>query len=161
VGRNALLIATLLTASLPLWGCGPKPQPVPPSDTCLMPTFQGVDTLLLGAGNPADLSGAMSPFQPLHDGDAVSVIRGGQGATMVGFTLEVSGAAPPTCLGQQLTITGTDGTYVTESSTPVTTYGQADGSRVTHAIWLPASYPATFVVEAQVGAQMVTLHLHQ
>lgn len=152
----------LLTAVLALCACGPSAGPVPPPmDTCTSPPTAPVDTLLIGAANPADLSsGSTSPFAPLHEGDGMTPVRGGQGATMLGFVLSATGASVPSCLDQETVITDADGFNVTSSLVPLTTYAQPDGTHQTHAEWLPAFYPQTFVVSASAGGQTVSLHLH-
>ncbi|HXU67943.1 MAG TPA: hypothetical protein VN947_01375 [Polyangia bacterium] len=162
MARFALVTAAF--ALLGLAGCGPGtgggPVP-PPMDTCTAPVQGSVDTLVIGAGNPADLSsGTASPFAPLHDGDGMTPVRGGQGATMLGFVLAATGSSVPSCLEQQTLITDGSGGTVTQSLVPLTTYAQPDGSHATHAMWMPASYPQTFVVSATAGGQTVSLHLH-
>jgi hypothetical protein len=157
VGRFFLTVALL-----GLGGCSAPPSgAVPATDTCTSPSGAAVDTLSLGAGNPADLtSGTESPFAPLHEGDGMLVVRGGQGASMLGFVYSLSGAAAPTCLEQSLRVTDSAGETVTASTASLTTYAQPDGTRQTHPLWLPASYPATFAVTCAAGGQAVTLHLH-
>jgi hypothetical protein len=157
VGRFFVVTAIALVA-----GCGPRPPVVPATDTCDSPSPGGtVDSLVIGAGNPADLSSGMqSPFEALQDGDGVSVVRGGQGLTMLGFVFQVQGTAAPACLGQQLLVSDDGGNFVAQSGVPLTTYGQPDGSRQTHTLWLPASYPPTFVVDVKVISAEVMLHLH-
>ncbi len=154
------LFALAAVAAGALSACGPPSPLAPPTDRCTSPSGAAVDALTLGAGNPADLSGGMSPFAALHDGDGMQLIHGGQGATMLGFVLDVAGAADPTCLGQTTTITDSMGGAVTASSAPLTTYAQSDGTRVTHPLWLPAAYPSDFVVATSAGGQSLTLHLH-
>lgn len=141
-------------------GCPPAPNGPPPPDTCTSPSTGSVDSVELGAASAADLAGHPSSFAPLHDGDGVTLLRGGQGATMLGFILRVSGAAAPSCLGQQTAITDPAGARVTGSTAPLTTYAQPDGTRLTKPIWLPADYPATFVVNTSAGGQSVSLQLH-
>jgi hypothetical protein len=144
-----------------LSACGPPSVlAAPPADACASPSGGIVDALVLGAGNPADLSGGMSPLAPLHDGDGMQIIHGGQGATMLGFVYSVSGASMPSCLGQMLSVTDTSGTAVVASSAALTTYGETDGTRQTRPVWLPGSYPNDFVVSASAGGQSLTLHLH-
>jgi hypothetical protein len=125
-----------------------------------MPSGAPVDSLTLGAGNPADLSGGSSPLMPLSEGSGIQVVRGGQGLMMLGFVLSVSGASAPDCLSQTLVVSFTDGGVITQSSAPLTTYAEADGTRQTHPLWLPASYPMTFAVDAEAGGQSLLLHLH-
>jgi hypothetical protein len=148
-------------SAIALSACGgPTPQPLPPAaDYCPTATVTTLSALTLGAGNPADLSGGMSPFAPLHDGDSMQIVHGGQGATMLGFVFDVAGTPDPTCLGQTTAITDGAGVTIAQSSLPLTTYGQADGTRVTRPLWLPAAYPTDFVVTVDAGGQSLTLHL--
>ena len=141
-------------------GCGPRPSG-PTTDSCATPSSGSVDSVELGAASAADLNGgSSSPFTLLHDGDGMTLVHGGQGATMLGFTLRVTGASAPSCLGQKTTVNDADGAFVTQSTAPLTTYAQPDGSRTTHPVWMPAEYPATFVVTTAATGQSVTVHLH-
>jgi hypothetical protein len=90
----------------------------------------------------------------------MTLIAGGQGANMLGFILHVSGATAPACLGQKTTVNDTGGNRVTTASAPLATYAQPDGTRLTHPLWLPADYPASFVVTVAAGDQSVALQLH-
>ncbi|HEX9101596.1 MAG TPA: hypothetical protein VF997_05295 [Polyangia bacterium] len=141
-------------------GCGGPGATPPPPDSCAAPSGGSVDTLELGAATATDLAGGTSPFTPLHDGDGVTLIRGGQGANMLGFILHVSGASAPSCLGETTTITDTTGARITGATPPLATYVQPDGTRLTKPLWLPAAYPSTFIVSVTAGSQSVTLHLH-
>lgn len=153
------LAVTLILTALGGAGCGPAPN-APPPDSCATPSAGSIDTLELGTATTTDLSGGTSPFAPLHDGDGVALIRGAQGANMLGFKLRVSGASAPSCLGQTTTITDTSGGRVTGSSPPLATYAQPDGTRVTKPMWLPADYPANFIVSVTAAGQSISLHLH-
>lgn len=141
-------------------GCDAPPGP-PPPDSCAAPSAGSIDSLEVAAASAADLAGMpATTFAPLHDGDGMALIRGAQGANMLGFILRVSGAAAPACLGQQTTVTDTGGARVTTATPPLATYAQPDGTRLTHPLWLPADYPATFVVGVAAASQAVSLHLH-
>ena len=148
-----------IAGTLAALGCGPGATP-PPTDNCAAPSAGTVDTLELGAATSTDLAGGSTAFAPLHDGDGVTLIRGGQGATMLGLKLRISGATVPTCLGQSTIINDTTGARITTASAPVATYDQPDNTRITKPIWLPGAYPSTFVVTVMAGAQSLTLHLH-
>jgi hypothetical protein len=152
------MLVPLLGLALAL-GCGDGAKP-PPTDACAMPSPRAIDTLELGAATPADLAGQPAAFVPLHDGDGLSLIRGAQGANMLGFVLRVSGASPPACLPQSTVVTDSAGARVTASMPPLATYAASDGTRVTHALWLPADYPASFIVTVAAAGQSLTLHLH-
>ena len=141
-------------------GCGPAPNLPPPTDSCAAPSSGSLDSIELGAATTDDLAGRPTTFAPLHDGDGMTLIRGAQGASMLGFILRVSGAAAPSCLGQQTTVYDSTGGRVTSTSTPLATYAQPDGSRLARPVWLPADYPATFVVAVAATGQSLSLHLH-
>jgi hypothetical protein len=140
-------------------GCGPGAN-APPPDSCAAPSSGSIDSLEVGAATATELAGGSSPFSPLHDGDGMTLIRGGQGASMLGFVLRVSGASAPSCLGQSTTVTDTTGGRVTAATPPLATYAQPDGTRLTKPMWLPADYPANFVVSVTAGNQALTLRLH-
>lgn len=150
----------LFVIALALAGCADGPAGPPPPDSCLTPSAGSADTLEVGAASSADLAGTTTPFAPLHDGDGMALIRGGQGANMLGFILHVSGASAPACLGQTTTVTDTGGVRVTSATPPLATYEQPDGTRLTKPLWMPAEYPASFVVTVGAAGQSVTLHLH-
>jgi hypothetical protein len=152
-------VRQLLVIALFVVGCDAGAGP-PPTDSCATPSAGSADTLEVGAASSADLTGMPTAFAPLSDGDGMALIRGPQGANMIGLVLRVSGSAAPACLGQQTTVTDTGGARITAASPPLATYAQPDGTRLTHPLWLPADYPATFVVSVAAGGQAVTLHLH-
>lgn len=140
--------------------CGPSGS-APRDDSCLTPSGGTVDTLALGAATPTDLAGGMTPFVALHDGDGVTLLRGGQGANMIGLVLSVSGASAPACLGQSTVVTdAATGSPITSSSPPLVTYAQPDGTRLSKPLWLPGAYPMSFVVTTTAANQSLTLHLH-
>jgi hypothetical protein len=141
-------------------GCGPAPAIVPSTDSCVTPSAGSVDNVEIGAATAADLAGHPTMFAPLADGDGVTLLRGAQGSTMLGFILLVSGAQAPACLGQQTTVTDAGGARITAVSTPLSTYAQPNGTRLTHALWLPADYPASFSVSVAVPGKSLALHLH-
>ena len=149
----------LLSIALFVAGCGAGAG-APPPDSCLMPSQGSIDSLELGAASYVDLQGGQSAFAPLHDGDGMALIQGDQGAYMLGFILRISGASAPSCLGQTTTVTDTGGARITTSTPPLLTYAQTDGTRLTKALWLPADYPANFVVAVDAAGQSLALHLH-
>jgi hypothetical protein len=141
-------------------GCSAAGGGAPPTDSCAGPSAGSVDALDIGAASGADLAGEPTTFMPLGDGDGMALIRGAQGANMLGFILRVSGASAPSCLGQQTLVSDSGGARVTASSTPLLTYAQADGTRLTKPMWLPADYPLSFVVDVDAGGRTVSRHLH-
>ena len=80
---------TSFVIALALAGCADGPG-APPLDSCLVPSAGSADALEVGAASSADLAGGVpSQFAPLHDGDGMTLIRGGQGANMLGFILRL------------------------------------------------------------------------
>ena len=156
---HRLFAIAMLLSGAGASGCDAGPG-APPTDSCAMPSAGSVDSLELGAATMGDLTGMPTAFAPLHDGDGMALIRGAQGANMLGFILRVSGSSAPSCLGQQTIVTDTAGARITTSTPPLATYAQPDGTRLTHPLWLPADYPTTFVVSVAAGGQTATLHLH-
>jgi len=150
-------ITLAISALSATFGCGSPPAPA--VDSCAAAGAGSIDTLELGAGVPPAF-GSEPPFMPLADGDGMKLVRGAQGANMLGFVLRVSGAAAPTCLGQQTMVTDSAGVRVTGSTSPLATYAQPDGTRTTKPLWLPAEYPTMFVVSVTSENQSVALHLH-
>lgn len=130
----------------------------PPVDRCAAPSAGSIDRLEVGAAMPSAF-GVQQPFAPLADGDTMKLVRGPQGADMLGFVLRIFGASAPACLGQELVVTDAMGARVTSSSAPLATYAEADGTRLTHGLWLPAAYPPSFVVSVAAASQSLTLHL--
>ena len=151
--------AAAIALAICLAGCGPGAA-APPTDSCATPSGGSIDTLELGGATNTDLAGGMSPFAPLHDGDGVMLIRGGQGATMIGLVVRVSGASAPTCLGQATAVTDGAGARITGATPPLATYAQPDGTRLTKPLWLPADYPSTFLVSTTAASHTLALHLH-
>ena len=155
-----LAISALAMTLLAAFGCEGGGGAPPPLDSCVAPSAGSIDSLEVGAGVPPAF-GSEPPFAPLADGDGMTLVRGAQGANMLGFVLRVSGAAAPTCLAQQTLVTdAASGARVSGGSAPLATYAQTDGTRVTKPLWLPATYPAMFVVSVTAANQTETLHLH-
>lgn len=132
----------------------------PPTDSCAAPSSGTVDTVELGAATAGDLAGNPTPFTALVDGGGVTLIRGAQGANMLGFILRLAGGAAPACLGQKTVVSDSGGARVTSSTAPLATYAQPDGTRLTHPLWLPADYPLSFVVDVDAAGKTLELHLH-
>ena len=140
-------------------GCGGGAG-APATDSCTTPSSGSVDGVELGAATPDDYAGRPTGFAPLRDGDGMVLIRGTQGASMLGFILRVSGSSAPSCLGQETIVADAGGARVTSASAPLSTYLQPDGTRLTHALWLPADYPAAFLVSVTAGDKLLARHLH-
>jgi hypothetical protein len=156
---SVLAIISALAAGAP--GCGPSGPARPPDDVCGPPEDGRVDALELGAAGGDELRGDPGPFSPLADGDGVSLVRGGQGAFMVGWRLRLTGGAVPDCLLQDLGIANTpDGGDPVRWSKTVRTYVELDGTRTTHPMWVPGYYALPFRVTVTAGGQTLTRDLH-
>jgi hypothetical protein len=141
--------------------CNGGSPSAPPLDSCTAATAGSVDAVEMGAAVEADLSGnPPAAFTPLAEGDGVPLMRGNQGAYMVGFVYRVSGAAAPACLGQKTVVSDAAGMRVTGATVPLKTYPQPDGTRITAALWMPAEYPANFSVTVDAADKSLTRHLH-
>jgi hypothetical protein len=109
-------------------GCGPG---VPEPDRCdHLPTSVRVDSLELGSGNPDSL------FQPWADEAVIPVTTGGQGSAMFPVRLRLRGPSVPACLPQRTVVTNVVGGTVALEASPLKTYEQEDGSRLTRTLWL-------------------------
>jgi len=137
--RRAARLALLLGGCL-LGGCllGPCQQNgPPPPDSCDRPTDGTVSRLELGPGSFED----DRPFTLYNEGDTVTPVRGGQGATMIGLRLRLSGAAPPECVAQRTTFTDVDGARLATADVPLRTYQDVAAQRTTKTLWIPAEFP--------------------
>jgi hypothetical protein len=126
------------------------PSPGPPApDSCNSGEAATVATIEIGRDD--DL------FTPYHDGDTAKIIRGGQGSTMMGVRLRLTGTVP-SCLAQSTQ-------YLMPASgmnsDPVKTYPQTDGSFTTKALWIPGGFAPMFDVQVTIGSQMAVVHLVQ
>ena len=123
--RRALLCLLVL----PSFGmtCGPLEPPEP--DSCGEAVDGVVDALEIGPERGYEQS-----FEPWAASDTAMISSGAQGGDMLGVTLRVTGAAPPACLAQRTRLEA--GGEVVESSVPLHTYEEPDGSRTTSTLWL-------------------------
>lgn len=158
MARSTRALAVAVLAGL-LAGCGHDPA-APASDACDAPTAGGVDAVEIGAASAADLAGRPTPFSPLAEGDGVPLIRGPQGANMIGLALRISGGAAPTCLLQRTVVVDGSGARLVAATPPLRTYLQPDGTRRTHPLWLPADYPMQFTVNVDAADKAISRHLH-
>ena len=123
--RRALLCLLVL----PSFGmtCGPIDPPEP--DSCGSPEAGAVGALEIGPER-----GYEQPFEAWAASDTAMIESGPQGGDMLGVTLRVTGTAPPACLAQRTRLEA--GGEVIESSVPLHTYEEPDGSRTTATLWL-------------------------
>jgi hypothetical protein len=121
----------------------------PPADTCNTPAIGTVDTITVGRDDDV--------FTAYHDGDLPHIVRGGQGAEMMGIRLKLTGAGVPACLSQMTSYqdNGAQG----RSSSPVKTYRESDGSYTTKALWIPGYFPSSFSVLVAAGGRMQSVRL--
>jgi hypothetical protein len=119
----------------------------PPPDSCSSGQTGTVDSLEIGRDDDV--------FVAYHDGDTAKVITGGQGSTMMGVRIRLTGTVP-NCLAQTTQyLSPAQGM----SSDPVKTYAQTDGSFITKPLWIPGEFPATFDLQVTVGQKLTVVHL--
>ena len=144
----------MLAGSVCLGGlCSPGGGPTPP-DQCEQPQARApIDAIEIGQPDG-------EPVRALPDGWVARVLRGPQGGAMLQFRLRVSGADAPACLMQTTTVKVRD-QVLGSLETPLNTYADAPGSRVTRPLLviLNTFQPPTGVlaeVTAAAGGQSVT-----
>lgn len=133
---------------------------------CDHPTADPVGSVELAAQLPAPSVDGGAPdlgvvLSILQDGDAVELVRGGQGANMIVLRLVVAGGGGQTCVFQQTRVVSDSGAPVSRNGEPLALHPQADGTAMTADVYFPGAYPATFSVTATLGAATVTRHLQQ
>ena len=137
----------LLAVGLPFCDSSCSPS-LPPVDSCAHGQVGTADSLQIGDGN---FGADDAPFSPWVDGDHVCVRGAPQGgAPMIVFRIRLTGDAVPSCLTEESSLLDQDGTLEGRRSTPLNTYLQSDGSRITHATYIQGVPPDqfTFRVEA-------------
>ena len=97
-------------------------------------------------------------FSPLAADQVVPLVRGTQGLDMVGIHLRANGSSVPDCLGQETFAFDAADAIVADLRSPLTMYGQGDGSFRTDIAWL-ILYPGVNVGDAvtlrtEAGGQM-------
>jgi hypothetical protein len=107
----------------------------------------GVDTIEIGSD--ADT------FTAYHDFDKPHIVYGGQGASMMGIRVRLTGSVPA-CLVE--TVAYQDGGQGTNTSS-VKTYMEADGSFTTKPLWVPGYFPTLFTVHADTGGKSQNVRL--
>jgi hypothetical protein len=88
------------------------------------------------------------PFTAYQIADAPHIVRGGQGATMMGIRLRINASSVPPCLTQ---VTAYEDGAQGMNSSPIKTYQESDGSYTTKPLWIPGYFPATFTVRVDAG----------
>ncbi len=143
--RRAAFVLALATGCFP---CGPGFTP-PMPDSCTVTSGGDVTSFAIGPGG----DGA---FVAWNDGDAPSLVTGGQGATMLVMRIAVRGNQPPTCLAQRTVVANQ-----VSDATPRTTYAAPDGSRVTKDMYIVlGGFPfGPLDVSTTVAGTTVTRHL--
>ena len=108
--------------------CGPEDPVAPTPDECDEPAMARVTTVEIG--------GADEPFLAWTHGGAAHLTRGPQGGLMIGIVIRLSGAELPSCLAQETSVLNAARDTLVLSRTPLHTYEQPDGSRMTRVHWL-------------------------
>lgn len=148
---RSLFVLRLTVASallvLPLLGC------LGPPDDTTAPEVQRCSADSAVVWTPTrialfDLSG--STAEELADGSAVGLIRGGQGANMVGLELVVHGDAVPGCVEAQVDLDG----YFNEYG-PLRLEVSADGTTGSALVYEISDRPGASRASAVVGDQSV------
>ena len=94
------------------------------NDTCAEPGAASVSTLELGGGQSG-------PFEPWHDGDAISLLYGPQGGTMIASRIRASGSTLG-CMMQKTVITSPGGLVFRDEEVPLRMYPQDGDSFVSN-----------------------------
>lgn len=126
---HVLRIVVVCSVAAFSWGGGCGPVPPPPPDSCSSPSKQGITTVELGPEVAQDGS-----FDPWASEDRAYITLGFQGGNMIVATLRMSGDAPA-CV-QQKTVVKQGGVVIAQEASPLNTYEQTDGSRMTKQIFL-------------------------
>jgi hypothetical protein len=153
--QRASLLCGILLLALGAGGC-PAPFSGPPDpDHCPQASGSTIESVELGTA-----SGDEQPFMPVADGDELHGIRGGQGATMVGWTFRVHGTLRGACEHFLLAVAVPEDA-IAHADQLLRTYDDGNGARVTKPLWLPGAYNAygdkALTAIAQSGERSVTL----
>lgn len=107
-----------------------------------------VDTIEIG--RDAETFTAYQDFEMPH------IVVGGQGASMMGVRLRLTGTVPA-CLKQHTGYedNGAEG----HNDTPVKTYREPDGSYTTKPLWIPGYFPSMFSIHVDCGGKSQLVRL--
>lgn len=151
--RRLLVLPVLLIAAC-LAGC-PGPTTPPAPDVCDTPVDgAGVATIEIGPNEDT--------FRPFAQNEAVALVQGGQGGSMLPLRLRLTGTSVPECIAQATSVSYDMQTLASDSA-PLRTYAESDGSRTTKALFVVLDFGpqsgSTVVVTVSVGGQMTALPL--
>jgi hypothetical protein len=132
-----------------------------PDDTsvasCGAPTSSPVSNVTLGTFRVDDADGGT--FTPLADDDAIPLITGLQGASMIVVRIRIMGATDTACVAQRTDVNAADGRRISFSYQARAFTLQPDGSYLSRDLFLPGSYPTNVRVTTVLGGQTVTRNL--
>lgn len=122
--------------------------PVPESEVCRMPAGEAsIDTLAVRSIETREI---------LSDGDALPFTVGGQGTTMIGVRLVLTGADVPACMAQETTVTGPEDEPWASASVALPTTERPDGTFITGDLWLFPTFDAMGEATVRTEAYGVT-----
>lgn len=125
-------------------------------DRCDDPTTTAVDSVEIGTVSSDRVPAEGFAFVPAADGDLLFVVRGFQGADMVGLRFRVRGGGNPACVGVKVTLKS-GGREIVSDELAMDTHGTDEG-QVTSVLWLQGEYPAgRLEVAATVAQQSKTI----
>ncbi len=140
-------ICVLVFASLGA-ACGPSSPAVPETQVCRSPaSTASIDTAAVRS---------IVTSATLADGDTLPFTIGGQGATMLGVQLVLSGPAVPSCIAQTTSVFGPAGETWASATVPLPTSELADGGFVTGELWLFPTFEAGGEATVRVESYGVT-----
>lgn len=141
-----LLWALLVTGSAACF-CNPDPGPTP--DSCDEPFGGRLDALEVGSISSENAQ-STDAFFPQANGESLFIVRGGQGADMIGLRFGTQGGGDPACVAFDVDVKQ-GGRSIATREVSLTTYPAAKG-RVTSTLWLPGNYsPGALEVSVRAG----------
>lgn len=129
---------SLAACDLGYQGIEPLVDPGNPEGSCTAPSPAAIRAIEVSDGSsPPDGGGG---FVPLADGDAISLVRGAQGADMVVLVLRVTGVDSDRCIPQQTTLVNGGGDLAARLVRPLQFRATAPGMAETRSLFLPGVF---------------------
>jgi hypothetical protein len=160
---NALVRASVLTiiiVAASFNGCGwQSGEECSTRDGLSSSPGGAAESIEIGAATRLDNMGDQ-PFLPLNDGEEIRLVRGEQGADMIGLRFRLAGAEVPACVSHDTTVAdAASGSTITTVSLSLETFPEGDGTRATRPLWLPGAYPERIQVRVKMLGHTVTREL--